>query len=67
MNTIEKLQEILKSRENIGKMLPDIRYFDGCQCFCTPSGKYKAETLEGALSLFLDDNILTFYVLTYYL
>jgi hypothetical protein len=55
MNTIEKLQEILKSRENIGKMLPDIRYFDGTNSFSTPSGQYKSDTLEGALELFLQD------------
>ena len=55
MNTIEKLQEILKDRKNFGKMLPDIRYFDGTQSFSTPSGQYKADTLEGALALFLQD------------
>jgi len=46
----------MKSREHSGQMLPQIRYFDGTNSFSTPSGQYKSETLDGALSLFLEDS-----------
>jgi len=57
MNTFDKLEKYLKSREHFGQKLPEIRYFDGTNSFSTSSGQYKSETLEGALSLFLEDII----------
>ena len=55
MNIIEQIQELFKTRNFSDKTLPEIRYFDGIQSFCTPSGQYKSDTLEGSLELFLQD------------
>jgi hypothetical protein len=56
MNTVEKLEKFLTSKENHGKTLPNIRFFDGINAYCTTDGQYKADSLDESLSLFLNDN-----------
>lgn len=53
MNVLEQLTEFLKEKKNAGLTLPEIRYFDGINAFSTPTGQYKAKTLEESLALFL--------------
>lgn len=54
MNSLEKLEEYLKTPVNSGESLPNIRYFSGINMFCTPSGDYKGSTLEESITLFLE-------------
>lgn len=51
MNTLKKLEEYLKS----GGELPEIRYFNGIDKFCTPCGKFKGNTLDEAYKMFLTE------------
>lgn len=51
MNTLKKLEEYLKS----GGELPEIRYFNGIDKFCTPCGKFKGATLEESYKIFLNE------------
>lgn len=63
MNIIERLQSYIN--ENMGKCIPQIRYFNGLDeggnsdintPYCTASGQYKGKTLEESLDLFLKAN-----------
>ncbi len=52
---LETLEIILKYKTNNGVTVPAIRYFDGANVFCDCAGKYKSDTLEGSLKLFLKE------------
>lgn len=54
MNTFKLLESFLK--RNVGENLPEIRYFDGIDAFCDKNGKYKNESLEESIKIFLREN-----------
>lgn len=53
MNVWTKLEEYLK--ENMGEMLPEIRYFDGTDAYSDIHGRFKAKSVEESVRLFLKE------------
>lgn len=55
--TFKKLESFLKMKDKnnnlSGLTLPPIRFFDGNQTFSDVHGKYKANSLEESLSLYI--------------
>lgn len=53
MNVWTQLEEYLK--ENHGKTLPEIRYFDGTDAYSDIHGNFKAKSVEESVQLFLKE------------
>jgi len=51
-STINRLENALKS--NHGLSIPEIRYWDGTECFSTSSGQWKSSTFIGSIELWLN-------------